>query len=198
MLPDFPRVKQFLLRRIVGLTRAGAQSDPLLALVPAFVIHEGSRARLRREDGSEQTMDFSDPVTASVELSVDDMRKRGPEATREAARDLASQLHTGLAKKMIAGVEEAVASTGNTVDAGGKPVTADMVLETYRKMELTFDRDGKWEKPSFFGHDKAMAQVERVMQEIEENPVLQRKLDEIVDEQRERWRVREASRKLVD
>lgn len=198
MLPDFPKVKSFLLRHIADRVRTGAEQDPLLSLLPPFIIHEGSRVRHVRADGSEEVIHFNDPITATTEMRIDQMRLEGPALTRAAADDLTKQLHEGLGKRFVEAFEKAAKSVRNTVEAGGKPLSPELVLEAYERIEMSFRHDGTWQQPTLLMHPDMEPRAAAVLRQIEEEPELRRRRDAIVHKQREEWRVREAGRKLVD
>lgn len=198
MLPDFPDVKRTVLERLVGHTRLGAEADPLLGMMPAFVVHEGDRSVVRREDGSEVTLELRrDPIKATVELSAEDMRLRGPAATADAVARLAEGLNEGIAKRTFAAIEEAAESVGNSVKVNG-PFTTEVYLSMLDRMELAFEVDGSWSGLRLLAHPDTAAKAEPVLELIENDPELRARRDAIIDRKREQWRVREAARQLVD
>lgn len=198
MLPDFPDFKREILRRLQARIRAGAMADPLLALMPAFVIHEGHLSRISREDGSTQDMGFDLPLSASTEISVDDMATSGPKASLDAVDKMAETLQEQMAKRAIKSIEEAAESVGNSISAGGKPFSPDLYFQMLETMELSFSSDGTWEPPKLLANPETAAKGERVLELIASDPDLRAQRDRIIEKQRGAWRVREARRKLVD
>ncbi len=92
--------------------------------------------------------------------------------------------------------ETAAAST--STDAGGRPFTAEMFIETIDKMELVFDDDGTWEMPTIILHPSRELMFKKEMGRLDSDPVMRARMKELVDEKREAWRVRETGRTLVD
>ena len=198
MLPDFPVIKGEIMKRLAARTRAGAQADPLLALMPAFIIHEGNRSRLVREDGTVQEMTFENPLRASAEVRIEDMLTEGPAASLAAIDKISQSLHEGMARRTLRAIEEAAESVGNSIQAKGQPFTPELYLEALETMELSFNDAGVWLPPTWVAHPDTSPKIARVLASIDEDPNLLARRNAIVDRQREAWRVREARRRLVD
>ena len=198
MLPDFPEIKKAVLDRLRQRARAADQADPLLGLMPRFVVHEGDRSVVRREDGHEEVLELrKNPIEAEVQISTDRIRLGGPDATREAVDRLSEGMREGMARRTFAAIEEAAESVGNTVKVGG-PFTADVYFAALEKMQLSFDESGEWLGIQFVCHPETAAKAAPVFDSIESVPELKARRDEIVAQKREEWRVREAARQLVD
>jgi hypothetical protein len=150
-----------------------------------------------REDGQEIVLELKEAVSVKTDLSIEAIRK-GSDATRNALRDISAGLNESMTKRFLETVEEAADSVGNVVHGNGSPLTAELVLESWAKVELSFDRDGVWQPPTIVANPATAKKMREVLKEIEETPTLRARRDEIVNRQRENWRVREARRKLVD
>jgi hypothetical protein len=198
MLPDFPSLKTEIMARLAARVRAGAQADALLALMPAFIIHEGSRSRLLREDGTVQEMIFDNPLHASAEITMQDIADAGPAASIAAIDQMTQSLQEGMTRRTLKAIEDAAESVGNSIDARGKPFTPELYFAALNEMELSFDDSGTWSPPTWLAHPDTRPKIERVLASIEADPDLRARRDAIVDRQREEWRVREAHRRLVD
>jgi hypothetical protein len=198
MLPDFPDVKRVILRSAAHLTRMGAEQDPLLGAIPTFRQHEGNRATLRRVDGTEAVLDYRTPLTAQVEFTIDQVREKGPEVAREAARSMAHDLNQQLANKLIDTIDKATEEVGNVIQAGGKPFSTRTYLDALRKMDLGFDDEGNWEPLQFVAGEQLSKRIDAVLEEAERDCAFIAERDAIVAEKREEWRAREANRRLVD
>lgn len=198
VLPDFPEVKQTVLNRLMGRRRLDAEANPLLAMMPPFIIHEGNLSIVRRENGTEVVLDLrGEPIKSSVALSVDDIRRRGPAASVDAVTRLADGLTEGLAKRTFTAIEEAAESVGNSINANGA-FTPEVYFRMLERIELGFDASGKWSGLTILAHPDTAAKTDPVLQLIETDPELRARRDEIVEAKRKEWRVREAARQLVD
>jgi hypothetical protein len=198
MLPDFPKVKRRILQSIGGFMNQSAAQDPLLGAVPRFVQHEGNRSTIRREDGTEKTIDFREPIEATAVVSTQDIREKGPAVTREAVSKLTTDLNRGMAERMLNEISEASDEIGNTVSAEGKPFSLELFLGVLRKLELTFDDEGNWIHPQIATSPKNRETIESVLKLAENDDKFLSERDAIVTKQREEWRAREADRRLVD
>jgi hypothetical protein len=198
MLPDFPEVKRVVLKNLIGQTKMRAKADPLLGMMPPFIVHEGDRSILRREDGTEAVLELrKNPIKATVEITAEEMRLRGPSATARAITQLSEGLNEGMAKRTFQALEEAAESVGNSINANG-PFTAEIYFAMLETMELHFRADGQWLGLKLIGHPDTVAKAELVIDAIKRDPELVTRRDSIVAQKREEWRVREAARKLVD
>lgn len=198
MLPDFPKVKKTIIRRIGGMVNHRADQDPLLGVIPRFVQHEGDRTTIGREDGTEAVIDFKEPIEATAIMSTEDIREKGSSATLTAAKKIATDLTRGLARRVVKSLEEATDEIGNTVNAEGKPFSPDLYLEVLRKLELAFDGEGNWIQPQIATAPQHKEVIELVLKQAEQDSAFLAEREAIVKKQREEWRAREASRRLVD
>lgn len=95
-------------------------------------------------------------------------------------------------------IEESTKEAGTSKDAGGQPLTAELILEVWEKLIFTFDKHGVWKMPQMTGHP---AQAERYRQElarIENEGELRQRFNELLERKRREWNARQANRKLVD
>lgn len=198
MLPDFPEVKRVVLNGLIGQNRLKTEADPLLGMMPPFIVHEGDRSIVRRTDGTEVVADLrSNPIRASVTVSADEIRSRGSAATVDAVARLTEAMNEGLARRTVAAIEEAAESVGNTIKGHG-PFTPEVYFSVLEHMELDFNVDGQWYGLRLLGHPDTLAKAEPIIEAINKDPELRARRDEIIKRKREEWRVREASRQLVD
>lgn len=198
MLPDFPQIKKAIISRIGGMMDHRTDQDPLLGSMPRFKQHEGDRTTIRREDGSEEVIDFSVPIEATAVMSMEDIREKGPAATLVAVQGMATDLTRGLAKQMFKSIEKATDEVGNTVDAGGRPFSSGLYLELLRRLQLTFDGEGNWIPPQLAANPKLKETILSVLSQAEQDPAFVASREVIVRKQREEWRAREADRRLAD
>lgn len=198
MLPDYPELKRELLQRLKLRVQTAAVDEPVLRDLKAFRIHEGRCTVLTREDGSTQEMNFTSPVSGEATLRIDDIRLKGEGASLKAADDIALGLQESMATRFFETISKSVDDVGNSFDAKGKPMTADMILEMLDRMELSFDDEGNWQPPRIIHGPALAATAAEVQKQLGVDRTLRARQDAIVNRQREEWRVREARRKLVD
>lgn len=84
-----------------------------------------------------------------------------------------------------------------SVDAKGKKLDAEIILQMLEKIELEFYPDGRPEELHVVGDRFSPERLKAVEEEFQNNPELQKRHNELIARKREEWCVREANRKLV-
>ncbi|MCU1308556.1 MAG: hypothetical protein JWN45_3251 [Acidobacteriaceae bacterium] len=84
-------------------------------------------------------------------------------------------------------------ATGNSVDAGGKPVSHDLILDMYETMEMPFDRDGHPEMPTIVMHPKMAEQMRALPAPT---PAQEQRFKNIIERKRNEHNARQRDRKL--
>jgi hypothetical protein len=199
MLPSFPTFCRDLLAFRGGALHNTAASRGVRKLLPEFRQFEGNRFSMRRpgREPIEASFDVP-PITASVTLSVEELRKDGWRATERALRGIVDTLDEGLSKRSIEAMESAAAAAGNYLDCRGERLSAEHVLGLYDRMSLSFRQDGSWIEPRVLGNAETLAKYREVLEQIATDPTLRARRDDIINRQRGEWLGREARRALVD
>lgn len=84
-----------------------------------------------------------------------------------------------------------------SVDAKGKKLDAEIILEMLETIQLEFYPDGRPHELHVVGGLFTPERLKAVDEEFQSNPELQKRHDELMARKREEWRAREADRKLV-
>ena len=84
-----------------------------------------------------------------------------------------------------------------SVDAKGKKLDAELVLQMLETIQLEFYPDGRPHELHVVGGLFSPERLKAVDEEFQNNPELQERHNELIARKREEWRAREASRKLV-
>lgn len=84
-----------------------------------------------------------------------------------------------------------------SVDANGKKLDAEIILEMLETIQLEFYPDGRPHELHVIGGLFTPERLKAVAEEFQSNPELQERHDELMARKREEWRAREADRKLV-
>ncbi len=197
MLPDFPELKLELKKVLfLRIRRVSVQKEPVLAGIRHYIQHEGSRQRYEQLSGKSVEQEFK---TIGVEFTIPAkdvptlVGRKWDVKVDEIAEKYAGEMARGLFKK----VEEVCDETGNAVSGGGRPLSADLFLEMMSRMETDFDSDGR-PTATFVTHPDLMPSFKKIADEIENDPELKRRLEDITRRQREAWTAREDNRKLVE
>lgn len=83
------------------------------------------------------------------------------------------------------------------VDAKGKKLDAELILQMLETIQLEFYPDGRPHVLHVVGGLFSPERLKAVDEEFQNNPELQKRHDDLIARKREEWRDREASRKLV-
>lgn len=84
-----------------------------------------------------------------------------------------------------------------SVDAKGKKLDAELILQMLETIQLEFYPDGRPHELHVVGGLFSPERLKAVDEEFQNNPELQKRHDELIARKREEWRAREANRKLV-
>ncbi len=87
--------------------------------------------------------------------------------------------------------------TSQSVDAKGRKLDAEMILQALEKIQIEFYPDGRPHELHTIGGLFSEERLKAVEQEFQNNPELPKRYDELMARKKEEWRAREASRKLV-
>jgi hypothetical protein len=199
MLPDFPKLKERLLRLAWFEHRGRIQADELIGAIRAVPYHEGRGFATGDVDGY---VEHTEPEVRafSYEIERDAIIDRGVDALRESlAKATALQLQA-MHEMLLRKAGEATERVGNKVDAGGQPFSAELYFQMLETVQIDFDELGR---PDISGRRMVMHpdQAERVralMEQWEKDESFQQRYRDIMLKKREDWRDRESNRKLVD
>jgi hypothetical protein len=194
MLPTYPKICEI---------RSEAISDTIHALVGEYVPifkqirhatqFEGRSHTMRRHDDASSETDLS-PIKARISIPMDmPLSAFTQEAFDAALRDVALQLAEGHMKKFVGVMNEATERSGNVVEGGGRPVSEDLILATYEKMDHEFDARGNWKMPTLFSG----ADLSETMDRFMASPSFRSRLKSILAKKLDEYRRREADRVLA-
>jgi hypothetical protein len=197
VLPDLPTLKGDIQRVLLEYfhgqvyVRLGFLSD-----VPKHTIHEGRHLRTVRADG---TIEESDLKQASAEMAVP--FEEAPRMTLEQRiakiNDMADQMARQMGEQLFGSLNETLDKAGQTVDRKGQPLDAEAIFSVLEKIEIEFDETGKHKELSIVVPPALESKAKQAFEQLQTDPVLRKRYDEIMMRKRMAWLDREASRKLV-
>jgi hypothetical protein len=94
-------------------------------------------------------------------------------------------------------IGEATERVGNVVNSGGKPLTAEIILQALGTMEIDFDHNGKHKPITIVIPPQLQEGATAAMELLTTDQRVQAEHRDLMERKREEWRAREASRKLV-
>ena len=136
--------------------------------------------------------------SGALEVNHQDLIERGPIALNEGLEKVAKELSSQQSKMVLEHVNQITAKTGNIVDAGGRPINPDLLLQMLERIEIDFGEDGQPRLPTLVVSPENYEKLREKMLEWEKDEHYKRKFDELIERKRQEWHDRESHRKLVD
>ncbi|HET9366357.1 MAG TPA: hypothetical protein VFP71_15230, partial [Candidatus Angelobacter sp.] len=130
------------------------------------------------------------PVEEVPDLTGDNLYKK----IDQIADDIARQTSQKSFKKL----DEVLDEAGTGIDAKGQPITPELYLQGLERMEVSFDPDTLEPTFSIVIHPAMMPAMEKLKDQMENNPEYKKQYDALMARKREEWLDRESRRKLVD
>jgi hypothetical protein len=197
MLPDLPIVKRNVMTAINGyLAMRIRQKMGIFGEIPHQRLHEGDRNRIIRDDGSVEdsalkrsSAEDSIPVEEVPLMTSEDRLRRMELLAEEMAQQMSQHMHDSLGKTLD--------DHGQTINLQGQPLGPEAVLEMFDKIRMQFDEAGNPVGLSVVFAPEMAEQWASVQKQIEGDPALQQRFNDLFDRKRGEWRDREAARKLV-
>lgn len=197
MLPDFVEIKRELADILTHRMRPSAAEQSVVASASHISFYEGDEWVVHRSDGTTERSGY-EVMEGKMELHFDELEEKGFSAVREALMGARNQMVEQAEREMLDDIQEVVEETGNVMDAGGQPFTAELWLDSLEMLEFSFEKDGTWKPPTLVIHPSKAETVSEELQRIEDEPELKERLEDLVAQKREAWRDRESRRRVVD
>ena len=163
-----------------------------------FTQHEGLTHRYKqlRPEGKIVEEGFEVLSTEFV-ISVDEIPTLTGSNLEKKLDGIAEKARGAQAASFYKTIGDAYDQVGSSLDAGGKSLSPEHLLEMMDRVEMEFDKTGKPTTALVF-HPEMMETFTRVAEQIENDPELKHRANAILDRQRAAWVARQSNRKLVD
>ncbi len=197
MLPDLPSLKrdiQRILDRYLQQqvhARLGVFNESL-----QHIIHEGNRMRTIRADGSVEESNLKE-ASAEMSLQLAEIPHLTPNERIAKLNNMADELANQIVKHLFGTLDAVLEKAGQVANQKGKPLSAEAVFEALEKIQLDFDETGKHHKLSIVVPPALFLRAKEVFEQIESDPALKKRYEDILTRKKLEWRDREAARKLV-
>jgi hypothetical protein len=195
MLPDYSETKRLFNRLFQTYARRKMRAISPFAAVQTRYLHEGRGMKVVRADQSQsdtETQQFS----SLMEMKFDEI----PDLTFEKAIAKYDEMILDMVHKQTGFALERLNEDipkSQTVDAKGKKLDAEILLEVFETIQLDFYPDGRPHELHVIGGLFTPERMKAVDEQLKNNPELQKRCDELMARKKEEWRAREANRKLV-
>jgi hypothetical protein len=174
VLADFHELKTELDNYIrVKLRRKMDARDSVVSQVRQYTQHEGLIQRYKQlgPDGKVVEEGFEVMSTEFV-TSVDEIPTLIGVNLEKKLDEIAEKTAANLAAAFYKRVGEACDEAGNSLSAGGKPLSAEMLLQMMDRVEMEFDQTGKPTTALVF-HPDMTESFKKVAEQIENDPETQ-------------------------
>lgn len=197
MLPDLPKFKadvEVILRsRFEARARAEAG---FVSTIHSTTLFEGDAWVIERP-GRPSEKSRTRGVGAGFKIMDAEVGRLTLKDVVERLDRAAERMAKRKARWFYRALSEDLERHGRTQRGGGKPLDAEAVIRAFESLECSFDEKGEPAGLSIVVGPAMADRLKAVFEEIMKSPELAARLRRIRDEQFERWRLREADRRLV-
>lgn len=197
MLPDLPELKREL-QRIIDkyLQRQVHDRMGVFNDAPKHIIHEGERMRIIRADGTVEESDLKESKAEMV-IKIEEIPTITIKDRMERLNSMAEDMARQISEHLFASLNETLEKAGQVVDGKGKPFDAEAFFGAIAAVDLEFDASGQHHDLQFVIPPAMAERVKAVFNQIDTDPALRRRHEELIGRKFGEWRDRETARKLV-
>lgn len=195
MLPDYSETKRLFVRFFQTYARRKARAISPFADVQTRYLHEGRGMKVTRADKSESNTE-TQQLSSEMQIKFDEI----PDLTLEKAVAKYDEMILDMVRKQTGFALQRLSEdipASQSVDAKGKKLDAEIILEMLETIQLEFYPDGRPHELHVIGGLFSPERLKAVDEQFQNSPELQKRHNELIERKREEWRAREASRKLV-
>ncbi len=197
MLPDYRKIREkindfyFFIIEEEKKHQLGFMSE-----VKSSRVFEGKTIELKRQDGE---IDITEIKTFKTFFNIENheieklMFNDIIERVKNAAKDMCKQYF----EYFMGIMDSAITKVGNQIDMQGKSITPEHLMKMYDKLFMDFDYNLQPTKKVILTNKQGQEQIIKAFEEIEKDPVLRKKMDEIIEKKRKEYLEREDNRELV-
>lgn len=197
MLPDFPGVKERLLRIVNRYLQRLIREEPFLSEIREERHFEGNKISSRTDEGNLDESGYIE-MSGNMVVKKEEIIVKGPAALVEKIKETAEQIKKQKAEVVFKKLNEITEQAGTVVNAKGGPFTFDLFLESLKKIRIDFDDQGNPHMPTLVMSPVLAARIKEKIPEWESAPKYKKQFDEIMVQKKKEWDDRESNRKLAD
>ncbi len=197
MLPDFPTVKKKIEDDFNKKVREKMNSDPLLSQIGRKRVHEGNIHTSSSMDGYTESGEYK-CISSGFSISPDEIIEKGVDAFISQIDKISEELIKQQSQLLFKKMDEVTERTGNIVNAKGRSISPEVILEALEKVQFDFDEFGNPLFPSLVLHPNDMEKIKDEIPKWDIDPIWKKCLKLLVEKKRREYYDRESRRKLVD
>jgi hypothetical protein len=201
MLPDFPNSKRELDQLIaLRLRRSIRERNVIATLATTIVQHEGNLMAYDQltKEGKRIVTGGYEKAEAGVTIPLEEIPNLTGDNLNKKIDEIAEDIAKQASQRGFQKIDEALTEAGAGVDAAGGPMTPELYLEGLEKMEMSFDTETLQPTFTIVIHPAMMPSMEKLKDQMENNPEYKARYEALMERKREEWRDRESHRRLVD
>lgn len=198
MLPDLPKPKREIADRFERYFELAVRRKlGFVRTIPTTTHFEGGkRWTMERSDGSRESS-TTKGFEVGVRVLPGEVRRLGPDDIRQRIDIAAEEMASKRARFFYGKLSSDLDRLGRSVSAGGKPLTPELFFTVLSSLEVEFDEEGEPVNLAIVAAPDMAERIKAVFETIAASPELTERLKGIKREQHDKWRLREASRRLV-
>lgn len=197
MLPDFPQIKNSILKEINKYLRSASRESPMLSKIRVVHLFEGDSMATQTEDGESEKSPYEE-ISGKIQIDIGAIIEKGPSALIEDIQSAAEDMKQKQADLVFKKISEMTDRAGRVVDGRGKPFSFELFLEAIKTIDIDFDKDGKPRLPALHVSPILGAKLKIQLPEWEKNQDYKKQFDAVIEEKRKEWDARESNRILAD
>src|SRR5271170_7137244 len=190
MLPDWPDIKEEIARAFMRHAAEKVRQRSVAGIVVAIPVHEGHGHFIQRADGNTEERAF-ERADAEVAIPADAIKSESLGDIFNRMEPIIETLAGATSQTMFKVMEEGTRAVGNEVNAGGQPLSAELILEAWEKVHIDFDAAGQPQWPTMVIGPMLQDRLISELTRLDSDPELRRRRDTLVMRKREEWRARE-------
>jgi len=196
MLPDFPLLKEKVVKVIGRRASAEMFNDPLLSRVHHISHYEGDRFDGFSQEGAGEHYYHK----AVHELSIDtsELISDGMDAFVRRIPEIAAAMTSQAKNGLLTALKQAAQVSGNEVSMTEGEPTPEDVLAMYEKMSIDFDTRGLPQLGSIVIVSNKPEAMQRSREQLMSDPDYRKRFEALIEKKKTEWNNRESSRTLVD
>lgn len=195
MLPRIAKLDSEFYAAIRAYIQKRSRSGGILREIGSHIIHEGASNSISRSALENQ---FTNMVEASAETRMDfaDIDSVDAQYVLTKATEIAAQFERQFATHLFQTMDDVTAQTGLRYDGAGRPLTNDALIEALSQMNIDFDEFGN-PTMSIVASPVMAATFQKLDAELENDAVLRKRWNDMMEKKRDEFRTREINRNLA-
>lgn len=195
MLPRIASLDSEFNDALTSYVRQRSRRDGVIREIRGHVIHEGAASAIQRSPtDSEKTKMVA--AQAETTMRFDEIESVDVNYIIRKANEIAEQFGRQFSQNLFQTMDEATAKTGQQVDARGSPLTNELIMEMLSKMPIDFEKSPHGDL-TIVTAPQMVPRFQALERELNENPKLRKKMDDLMEKKRNDFREREINRNLA-